>query len=316
MNRKRTHVSLQITAAIFFAVILTGCEKPSLPPEGFAAQAVLSTNVVTVGDRVSLTLTARHPEGSLIRFPDVGSGKEVVVQGRSSDSRKAADGSLVSEEIYRLTSFRTGEWTVTTNPVICIFPDGTEKMQALPELILRVQSSLTETNATRLSDIKEIVKPPLRLSRKLWMPLLIILLALAAGLLTRLLLRNRNGKAEQSLPPVPAHLIARQALEALRKKPWMPEPFFTELSLILRAYLENRFSLNAPESTTEELTHLMTQDPRLKVGEQQTLYTFLTQADLVKFARADAEQEVMQTAFSTVEHFIDQTVPSDPANPS
>lgn len=302
------------------AVLLlsAGCGKQAelLPPEGFAAQAVLSTHVLTVGDKVSLTLTARHPEGSLIRFPDVGSGKEVVVQGRSSVSRTAADGSLISEEVYRLTSFRTGEWLITTQPVLCILPDGTEKMQALPELILRVQSSLTETNATRLSDIKEIVKPPLRLSRKLWMPLLIILLALAAGLLTLLLLRNRNGEAEQSLPPVPAHLIARQALDALRKKPWIPEPFFTELSLILRAYLENRFSLNAPESTTEELTRLMAQDPRLKAGEQQTLHTFLTQADLVKFARADAEQEVMQTAFSTVEHFIDQTVPSDPADPS
>jgi len=300
------------------ALLLTGCGKPvePLPPEGFAAHAVLSTHVLTVGDGVSLTLTARHPEGSLIRFPDVGSGKEVLVQGRSANTRKVADGQLESEEIYRLTSFRTGEWPVTTHPVLCIFPDGTEKMQALPELILHVQSSLTETNATRLSDIKDIVKPPLRLSRTLWIPLLIVLLALAAGLLTLLLLRNRNGEAEQSLPPPPAHLIARQALEALRKKPWMPEPFFTELSLILRAYLENRFSLNAPESTTEELTRLMAQDPRLKAGEQQTLHSFLTQADLVKFARADAEQEVMQTAFSTVEHFVDQTIPSDPADPS
>ncbi len=96
----------------------------------------------------------------------------------------------------------------------------------------------------------------------------------------------------------------------------MPEPFFTELTLILRTYLENRFDLNAPESTTEELTRTMAHDERLHLKEQQTLRHFLTQADLVKFARADAEKDVMRTAFSTVEDFVKQTkiTESDPSD--
>jgi hypothetical protein len=97
------------------------------------------------------------------------------------------------------------------------------------------------------------------------------------------------------------------ALAALRDKPWSAEPFFTELSLILRTYLENRFSLNAPESTTEELTRAMSSDTRLEFKEQQALRNFMTQADLVKFARADAQQDVMQNAFATVEQFVEQT---------
>jgi predicted HicB family RNase H-like nuclease len=51
----------------------------------------------------------------------------------------------------------------------------------------------------------------------------------------------------------------------------------------------------------------MTADNRLAVKEQQTLHNFLTQADLVKFARADAQQDVMQNAFDTVEQFVEQT---------
>lgn len=179
-------------------------------------------------------------------------------------------------------------------------------MQALPELILHVQSSLNPTNATKLSDIKDIVKPPLQISRKLWVPLLIALLALIAGIATLFFLRKQR-TAEQAVPPQPPHIIARQALTALRGKPWSPEPFFTELSLILRTYLENRFNLHAPESTTEELTRSMATDTRLELKEQQTLRNFLMQADLVKFARAGAEQDVMQNAFSTVEDFVEQT---------
>lgn len=294
---------------LLILLLLAGCGKPvePLPPAGFIANAVLSTNTLLVGDPVTLTLTARHPAGSTISFPSIGSGKETVVRGRSSASREVSKTILESEENYQLTSFRTGNWTLTTNPVVCTFSGGTQKMQALPELVLHVQSSLNATNATKLSDIKDIVKPPLQIARKLWMPALIALLALIAGLLTLLFFRKRKAGQQAAVPPRPPHIIAKQALDALRGKQWSPEPFFTELSFILRSYLENRFSLNAPESTTEELTRTMASDTRLELKEQQTLRNFLTQADMVKFARAGAERPVMQTAFDTVEHFVEQT---------
>lgn len=297
----------------FIFLLLSGCGKrpePLLPGE-FTVSAVLSTNTLFVGDPVTLTLRARHPSGSTVLFPHIGNGKETVVQERSSARRELTKSILESEEIYRLTSFRTGNWTLTTNPAACTFPDGEQKIHVLPELVLHVQSSLTETNATLLSDIKDIVSPPMHIPRTVWIPLLIALLALLAGLLTLVFLRRRNAEPQIAAPPQPPHIIAQKALQALRGKPWSPEPFFTELSLILRTYLENRFSLNAPESTTEELTRSMAADSRLAVKEQQTLRSFLTQADLVKFARAGAEQPVMQNAFSTVEQFIDQTTPSD-----
>ena len=55
----------------------------------------------------------------------------------------------------------------------------------------------------------------------------------------------------------------------------------------------------------------MSSDTRLELKEQQTLRNFLTQADLVKFARAGAEQDVMQNAFATVEDFVEQTKESE-----
>lgn len=304
-------------SALLLPVILSGCGNSAgpLPPGGFTVNAVLSTNTIFVGDPVTLTLTARHPAGSTVRFPDIANGKETVVHERSASSRELTKTILESKEICRLTSFRTGSRILTTNPAVCTFSGGEQKVQALPELILHVQSSLNETNATRLSDIKDIVKPPLQIARKLWIPALIALLALIAGLLTLLFLHKRKTIQRSPAPP-PPHIIAKQALAALRRKPWLPEPFFTELSLILRTYLENRFSLNAPESTTEELTRAMAADNRLAVKEQQILRNFLIQADLVKFARAGAENEVMQNAFTTVEQFIDQTAPADQVTPT
>lgn len=290
-------------------LLLAGCGKPVEPlaPDSFSAQAVVSTNSVLVGDPVTLTMTARHPAGSTITFPNIGKDKEIAVRGRSQESKKLSDTVLETEESWKLTSFRVGDWTLTTNPVVCTWTNGTEKTQPLPELILHVQSSLSETNATKLSDIKDIVKPPLRISRTLLIVLAVALLALIAGVITLLLLRRKKQAALQAVPPLPPHVIAQRALDSLKSKVWNPEPFFTELSLILRSYLEDRFELNAPESTTEELTRSMAKDVRLGMKEQQTLRNFLTQADLVKFARAGAEKEVMQNAFTTVEEFVEQT---------
>jgi hypothetical protein len=278
-------------------LVLAGCGKPTLPGGGFAAKAVLSEETLHVGDVVTLTITARHAPGSTVTFPTIGNGKQVIVRGRATETSVPAEGVLETEEIVRLTSLRTGNWLVTTNPVICTFSDGTQKARKLTPLTLNVESTLNTENAGRLSGIKGPVK---NLKMILQVVLLIAAAALIAGLITLYFVkRPKTGTAAE--PVVPPHIAARNALAALKNETWVPEPFFVKLSLILRTYLEDRFNLNAPESTTEELTQ------KLPHEHKAFLETVFEQSDLVKFARADAQQDVMQTAFDTVEKFISQT---------
>lgn len=299
---------MKMLSLLILTLLLFGCGQPTLPPGEFEVDAALSQHSLHVGDATTLTLTARHPAGSTICFPTLGKSKEIVVRGRSFDTSELSGDLLKTKEVYQITSLRVGDWQLFTQPALCTFADGTQKTQLLPVLVLKVQSTLNETNVTRLSDIKGVVKPPLRIGRIAWVMLLIAVLAIIAGLLTRFFRRRKQGETALIKPGVPPEVIAAEALAALRNKRWVPEPFFTELSLILRTYLENRFNLNAPESTTEELTRTMAHDDRLQSHEQQTLRTFLTQADLVKFSRAGAEKEVMRTAFQTVEDFVAETV--------
>ena len=106
----------------------------------------------------------------------------------------------------------------------------------------------------------------------------------------------------RSKPKLPPHVIAMEALENLRlKKLWQAgkvKEYYTEMTDIIRYYIEGRFSIYAMEMTTDEIMQ------SLKAHEdgsaaRDLLRDTLVLADLVKFAKAqplplDNEQSLNQ----------------------
>src|SRR5262249_34141795 len=86
--------------------------------------------------------------------------------------------------------------------------------------------------------------------------------------------------------------------------------YYSTLSDIVRAYLEQRFRLRAPEMTTEEFLLTTAREGRLEPVHRRLLGEFLSESDLVKFARhlptiADSER-----AWTAARRFVDETAPS------
>ena len=84
------------------------------------------------------------------------------------------------------------------------------------------------------------------------------------------------------------------------------EPFFVEVTGIVRDYVELAFSLRAPEQTTEEFLVNMVTEP-VVARHRQVIEPFLTAADEVKFARLTPDRSAMQRAFDTAENFVIQS---------
>jgi hypothetical protein len=85
------------------------------------------------------------------------------------------------------------------------------------------------------------------------------------------------------------------------------EPFYVRLSSILRQYIEWRFSLRAPEQTTEEFLADALASGGLIATHRNLLSSFLHQCDLVKFAQHQPDRSDMQQAFDSAKAFIEQT---------
>jgi len=165
-------------------------------------------------------------------------------------------------------------------------------------------------------DIKDI-KGPLNFGFD-WVTagIIILLLILAAAVIWFLKVRNKSisseGKPAEQLPPYEA---ARRALDSLRGRGFGPigraGDYYSELSSIVRYYLEGRFALCAVEMTTEEFLAAARESKALLPAHRELLRDFLNHCDMVKFARYQPQAEQMAESFALADRFVEETKPAE-----
>ena len=114
--------------------------------------------------------------------------------------------------------------------------------------------------------------------------------------------------------PPPPHEVAYRELDALLAENLigrgLAKLFYVRLSNILRHYIENRFGLRAPESTTEEFLIALRASEALERRHKDLLRRFLEHCDLVKFAKLKPSTDQIEGAVTSCREFIKQTEPS------
>jgi hypothetical protein len=293
------------------AVVLASCAKKAEVPAGdgpFSAQATLSTNVVNVGDLARLRLEITHPAGGRVDVPDLNRGREIIVRSIQQPKREQSPSRAVID--LTLTSLVVSNHVVATNGLRFTYADGRVVTTSFPFVTLDVRSLLEGTN-TAVREAKGLATWPDRARQR---ALIVAAIALAMAIIVGILLARRRRRARPPPPPPPPpppHEVALAALRVLLGRQWIEqrviEPFYVELSGIVRSYLENRFGLHAPEQTTDEFIREATSSRRLSLDHQQLVSAFLEQSDLVKFARHEPESTDMSNAAAAAERLIGET---------
>jgi hypothetical protein len=176
-----------------------------------------------------------------------------------------------------------------------------------PALIL--PSSPTGTNVALAEDIHAI-KPPVEIPSGYWWLLWAAIAAAAVWGLWMLWKRWRRQKlAPKPTAVIPPHRKAKDRLRSAEELLSDPYRFCSLVSDVVRVYLEERFNLHAPERTTEEFLNEMRNSTALHPDHKQLLEDFLTQCDLVKFARHEPSQEELRALLESALRLIDETAP-------
>lgn len=129
---------------------------------------------------------------------------------------------------------------------------------------------------------------------------------------------KENEVIEEEIIIPPAHEIALQKLEDLREsKLWQKgeiKEYQSQLTYTIREYLENRYEIQALESSTDEIVKALRAsnfDPK----DETDLKTILQVADLVKFAKAKPSEEIHEEFLNTAFSFVEKTKLNKIINP-
>jgi hypothetical protein len=160
------------------------------------------------------------------------------------------------------------------------------------------------------ADIRDI-KPPIEITDPwAWLgwTLGALVLVIAAVLLWRWWQKRRRQIA--LVPPVPAHVRARQQLDEALALIGQPKPFVVAVSGTARTYLEERFDFRAPDRTTEEFLRELTSTALLDREQKNSLGAFLESCDLVKFARYEPRETELRELHGAAVKLVEETGPA------
>jgi hypothetical protein len=116
------------------------------------------------------------------------------------------------------------------------------------------------------------------------------------------------------VPPVPAHIRAKQKLEEALALIAQPKPFCVLVSDTIRSYLEEQFDFHAPERTTEEFLHELQATDLLSSEQKESLGKFLEGCDLVKFAKYEPGEPELRELHGSAVRLVEETEPKQKSN--
>ena len=175
-----------------------------------------------------------------------------------------------------------------------------------------------DTTKVEIKDIKENKKEPFSISEIvpiiIWVLIGIgLILGLYFGI--KLWKKYRTVNIKEILikpkPKLPAHIIAINSLEELRRKRLYEngriKEYFSEISDILRVYLDDRFSVSAIEMTTDDIFREIDEKAIINKDSFALLEYILKYADLVKFAKHIPDSFISDKCMKDSFEFISQT---------
>ena len=257
------------------------------------SQPKVTTSIDTVKNKIGtefkLSLKTNVDTLSKVKFPESKFfGALEVLESYKVDTVKKGDRYELIKK-YGLTQFDSGKYTIPRIPIII---NG--KTVYSDSLAIEISDVKVDTLKQKMFDIKDIatVKSPMG---NWWIYVLVVIGLIGLGFLIFYLLKNRKPKAKAEVivykTPIEKATTLLQQLES--KELWQKgavKDYYSELTDIVRNYIEEEIKIPAMESTTSELIEGLrkaAKQKKLKLSNDtvENLEKVLQQADLVKFAK-------------------------------
>ena len=295
--------------------------------QDFSVSANPDSTLMVIGGQMNLTFKVLHSPGIQVNFPQftdtITKNIEIVDQSELDTTQIREDRIAVTQK-YRITSFDSGLHYI---PPIK-FELASEEMEARKQtrsIGMRVVNPFKEVNPQEgITDIKSPINTPFKLSELYrFLPWILgglgVALLIAAAIYFYITRRNPIKALIKEKPREPAHVIALRKLEQVKKeKAWQKgqiKQFHSDLSTILRHYIEDRYGIPAPEQITSQIMEVLRYEDLPDENVAQKAKQVLELADLVKFAKFEPLPDENDMSLVNAYFFVNQTKYEEPKSP-
>lgn len=297
-----------------FILLTTLLCKMNILAQQVTVNASIDSVQIWIGQQTQLHFLYSQQPGEFVQPPifsdAIVKGLEIVDRLKS-DTVKADDGHLDISQSYVVTSFEDTLLLIPPFP----FVSGEDTIWSKDLSLKVVQPFVIDTTNIQMADIKDVFKPTFSLKYflKKLLPWLIgaVLLAALVYLIIILLKRRKVVAPEEVKLNIPPYELAISRLDKIRQeKLWQQnrhKEYHSELTDVLREYIEGVFEIPAMEMTSDEI---LTQLNSLRI-EKKTVYQSLQQilhlADLIKFAKWNVGPDEHELSLNNAFMFVNET---------
>ncbi len=270
----------------------------------------IDSTSIKIGEQITYEIQVETDTTNLVVFPEGQTFTPLeMIASYAIDTVKNKDKfSLIKK--YGLTQFDSGAYTIPRQKIIV-----GDKTFFTDSLKVEVNNIIVDTTKQGLYDIKPMIDVKKRGS-DWWKYLLITLLVLGiiAAALWWFIWRQKPLTEDEKIALLPPYDRAKLALQKLDESHYLEheqlKDYYSELTLIIRKYLDEKVYDHSLESTTDELISKLR---LLKDGNQidlsaetiKNIESILRRADLVKFAKSAPDVALAELDRKTIDSEID-----------
>lgn len=293
-------------------------------PMLYAQEVKVETNTknIKIGEQIQYKMSVETPADTPVSFPEGQTFAPLeMVKTRAADTlRDGGKYRLVKE--YYLTQFDEGKYTIPSQKIRI-----NNKDYFTDSLLVEVHTVAIDTLKQPLHDIKPIqeVKKPFTSYGWILTIIAAVLLLLIVAFVYFVFIRKKKFPFLQIQKKLPPFDRAIQDLKELQNSKYLIQSqhkeYYTRLTDIVKAYLEEEVHILAKESTTDELLtkiNLLQEKGKLNLNQETitNLKRVLQTADLVKFAKNKPSDDNAEYDRETIENVVIKTQEAIPLEPT
>ena len=278
----------------------------------FAQTAKLDTNVISIGDQINLHISAEFENNEQYNWPMFKDSifEKIEILEKSELEKRNHEESVTLSQKLTITAFDSGNYYIPP----FIFND-----KKRTNGIILIVTTVNITDSSQIIDIAipllgkiSDLDPESKMKKweiAIWTLFILLIIAVLIYLLRKIRLKeDRNILIPKK--KIPYHIIALKKLKKLDKQRiWEKgevKEYYSQLSLIIREYLENRFNFNALEMPTSDIIHQFTKINIEKL-EILNLESMLKKSDNIKYAKGYSIKEESEKIIKLSIQFVQNT---------